>query len=319
MVDFMRSKKWWFGISGILLIPGILGLSTWHLTFGIDFKGGSLAEYQVIDQQKDQKIIIDAFAKEGIKEPVIQTADQNNKPLIIIRTESITDATHQSIVRLITTGDSKIQEISFENVSPQIGQDTANKAILAVIVASLAIIGYIAWAFRGVPKPASSWRFGVIAVIALLHDVLFIIGAYSLLGHYFHYEVDANFITAVLTVMGFSVHDTIVVFDRVRENLKRYNHMTFTQTVNASLNQTIARSINTSLTVLMTLLAVALLGGVSIRPFAVTLLLGIATGTYSSIFVATPLLDLWQSWNSRKTNKNNTKRSKKFGFGKLLR
>lgn len=299
MVDFMRYKKWWFGISGVLLIPGIVGLLVFHLKPGIDFTGGSQAEY-AITKPADVTAIKNAYQAAGVNDATYLQTTQNQTESLLVQSESLSDQTHKTIIQKVQAADSKITELSFDSVSGAVGQDTTRRAIEAIIIASAVIIVFIAWSFRSVPKPASSWQFGIFAVVALLHDLLFILGSYSLLGHFLHYQVTADFITAILTVMGFSVHDTIVVFDRLRENLKRYPHLTFTQTVNVSLSQTIARSINTSLTVLFTLLAVTLLGGVTIRSFTVTLLLGIATGTYSSIFVATPLLDLWHNWSARR-------------------
>lgn len=301
-MQFMERKKIWFLISIILLIPGIISLIVWQLNLGIDFKGGSLAEYRVergessLEEAQDrgQSEIKKAYEEQSLENPIIQTDESTPEEVrFFVKSQSIETEKHNSIVRRLGESQPKIEELSFETIDPQVGEEVTRRAIWAIIVASAAIIIYIATSFRGVPKPATSWQFGVFAVIALLHDVLFIVGFYSLMGHFAGWEVNAEFVTAALTVMGFSVHDTIVVFDRLRENLKRLPSDSFTEVANISVAQTIARSLNTSLTVILVLLAVALLGGTNIRPFTVTLLIGIAAGTFSSIFVATPLLDWW--------------------------
>lgn len=300
----MEKKRLWFIISLLLLVPGLVSLSLWQLPLGRDFKGGSLSEYRLeagdggpaeTVEQRSARIKA-VYSEQGISEVQIQTDTQpDSSRRFYVKSASITQEKHADIVRRLSSEQPKLEELSFETIDPQVGSEVTRRAIMAVIVASLAIIIYIALSFRGVPKPASSLQFGVIAVITLLHDVLFIIGFYSLMGHYFHWEVNAEFVTAALTVMGFSVHDTIVVFDRIRENLRSHAGHTFRAVANISLAQTVARSLNTSLTVVLVLLAVVLLGGDTIRPFALTMLVGIAAGTYSSIFVATPLLDWWQT------------------------
>jgi preprotein translocase subunit SecF len=303
MVKLMERKKIWFLVSAILLVPGIISLIVWKLHLGIEFKGGSLSEYSVKLSENSQTA--ESSGKEAIAQiykdvgvAIVQNDASLNADKEIhyfVKSPSMAEGKHRDIVRRLNEHTPPIQELSFESIDPQVGSDVTRKALLAIVVASIAIIGYIALSFRGVPKPASSWQFGIIAVVALLHDVFFILGFYSLMGHFLGWEVTTEFVTAVLTVMGFSVHDTIVVFDRLRENLKRYPSDSFTDVANISVTQTISRSLNTSLTVLLVLLALALLGGTHIRPFAITLLVGIAMGTYSSIFVATPLLEWWQT------------------------
>ena len=187
-----------------------------------------------------------------------------------------------------------LEQQSYETVGPTIGEETLKNAIYALIVASILIVIYITWSFRSVPKPTSSFRFGVCAIIALIHDVLVLIGLFSIFGHFFGVEIDSLFVTAVLTVIGFSVHDTIVVFDRIRENLRRIGGENFSEVVNDSILQTLDRSLNTSLTVILVLVAMLIFGGETIRWFVVALLIGITSGTYSSIFNASPLLVVWQ-------------------------
>jgi len=196
-----------------------------------------------------------------------------------------------------------VREQEFETIGPVIGQETALNALKAILFASVLIVLYITWSFRQVPKPASSFRFGICAIIALIHDVLVVLGVFAVLGHFLGVEIDSLFVTAILTVIGFSVHDTIVVFDRIRENLKRLGSSNFAQTANDSVIQTIDRSLNTSLTVFLVLLALLLFGGESIRWFVVALLIGIISGTYSSVFTASPLLVLWQEISDKRRKK----------------
>lgn len=299
-VKLVERKRIWFLISALLLIPGIVSLIAWQLKLGIDFKGGSLTElsYPAANQaEQGREAIQQIYEAAGIKDLRIQTDTQTEgeNTRYFVRTQNISDAQHKDIVRRLGEHKPAIEEIRFETTDPQVGAEVTRRAILAIVIASLAIILYIAFSFRGVPRPTSSWQMGTLAVVALLHDVLFIVGFYSLMGHLQGWEVNAEFVTAALTVMGFSVHDTIVVFDRLRENLKKFPSQSFREVANMSIAQTIARSLNTSITVIFVLLAVVLLGGANMRPFALTLLVGIAVGTYSSIFVATPLLDWWQN------------------------
>lgn len=304
-MTLLARRRIWFTVSFIMILPGLISLVIWQLNLGIDFKGGSLVEYRVEAQsqtgsenlpvrQQGSELIKKLYIEEAVGEPIIHTDTINQDFRYLVKSQSIDPAKRSNIVRRLSESTPKLQELSFESIDPQVGGDVTRKAIWAVIVASIVIIGYITLSFRGIPKPSSSLQFGVFAVIALLHDVMFIIGFFSLMGHFYGWEVNSEFVTATLTVMGFSVHDTIVVFDRLRENLKHNPSHSFKATANKSITQTIVRSLNTSLTVVLVLLAVVLLGGTNIRVFATTLLVGITVGTYSSIFVATTLLDWWQ-------------------------
>lgn len=301
-INFMERRRFWFTISLILLIPGLISLFVWKLQLGIDFKGGSLSTYSSATAQTEQgsTALKTAYEANGLTVAQIQTEQTGEtEQRFFVKSQAVDETKHRDIVRRLSEIEPKVTELSFETIDPQVGSDVTKKAFMAIGFASLAIIAYIALSFRGVPKPTSSWQFGIFAVIALLHDVVFIIGFYSIMGHFVGWEVNAEFVTAALTVMGFSVHDTIVVFDRLRENLIKSRGLSFRQAANISIAQTIARSINTSLTVVLVLLAIALIGGENIRPFTVTLLVGIVAGTYSSIFVATPLLDWWQDARTR--------------------
>lgn len=290
MVDLMSKKWWFFIISGLSILPGIISLSLFGLNLGVDFTGGALLEYQ-FEKPIDKEEIKRQIQKNNIEVPSIVDSGQNT---YIIRTKPINEKQIAKIRADLGKNFGKVVEVRLENVGPIIGGETTKNAIIALILASLMIVIYLTIAFRKVPKPTSSWRFGVTAVIALLHDALLLLGVFSILGHFWGVEVDVLFITALLTVIGFSVHDTIVVFDRIRENLPKFLSSKFDFVANVSVTQTLARSLNTSLTVVFVLLALLLFGGETMKWFVVALLIGIISGTYSSIFNATALLDLWE-------------------------
>ena len=293
------SKKWWFFVfSGLIIIPGLLSLILWGLRFSIDFTGGSLIELRLKDRQNARQQIESTFKNENIE--LVSLTETGDKTYLL-RLKPISKEQNEKLRKSLSDKLPGSEEIRFETVGPVIGAETAKNAIKSVILASLAIIIYIALSFRSIPKPYSSWKFGVSAVVALIHDVLVVVGLFSLLGHYYGVEVDSLFITALLTVMGFSVHDSIVVFDRIRENLRKMGNVPFSEVVNESLVQTLARSLSTSLTVLFTLLALLLFAGPSIRWFIVALLVGITSGTYSSIFNAAPLLVIWEERKKSKS------------------
>lgn len=299
MLNIIKHKNIFFLISGLVIIPGIISLILWGMRPGIDFTGGTLLELSVKDAQKeDVKKIF-----EGQKIEVGSIQDTGTQTYLF-RSKPISNEQHQKLLTEIKKAYPGAQETRFETVGPTIGKETTTNAAKAVVVASVMIILYISWAFRHIPKPYSSWSFGIAAVAALIHDALLVIGVFSLLGHYWNVEVDSLFITALLTVMGFSVHDTIVVFDRIRENLRRMRGVPFDHIVNDSIVQTMVRSVSTSLTVIFTLVALVLFGGESIRWFVVALLIGIISGTYSSIFNAAPLLVAWEEWKEKRKNKS---------------
>lgn len=290
----MKFKYLFFAISLIAILPGIYSLARYGLNLSIDFTGGSLIEIQS-PQIKDEASLnkIKATFKEN--KVVISSVQKTGRGSYLIRTQPIETKSKDLVLEDAKKTFPNISELRFETVGPVIGAELTNKALQAVLVASVAIILYIAYAFREIPKPYASWKFGVSAVIALLHDAVFVIGVFSLLGHFFQVQIDALFVTAILTIIGFSVHDTIVVFDRIRENLRKATgKVSFEMVVNESILQTLGRSLTTSLTVLFTLLALILFGGESIRWFVIALFVGIFSGTYSSIFNAAPILSLWE-------------------------
>jgi preprotein translocase subunit SecF len=294
MANLMAKRNWFFALSAIIIIPGLISLIVFHLKLGIDFTGGSLLRYS-FTQPVQTGDIQRVYASVGINEVEVQTTiDQKSA---IIRAPNLNIDEIESAENALKARYGDVTRDSADTVGPLIGQQTTRNAVLAVLAASAIILLYIWWAFRRLDKP---YRYGTCAIVALLHDVLVVVGLWSIFGEAFGFEVDALFVTGVLTVVGFSVHDTVVVFDRIRENLIKRAGATFETTVNNSLVQTLARSLNTSLTVLFTLLALALFGGVTVRNFVLVLLIGIASGTYSSIFNASALLVVWEHWDQRK-------------------
>lgn len=291
-MNIIKYKNWYFGLSLVVIIPGLVSLLLFGLKPAIDFTGGSDITYSASRPVTDIdiKTVTGDFEKAQVK--VVGTNASGST--LTVKTPPIDQATHNKITSFISQNQPTFKETEFVTVGPTVGAETTKNALLGIVVASILIVLYIAWTFRGVPKPASSWRFGITAIIALLHDALVLLGIFSLLGHFFGVEVDSLFVTAVLTVIGFSVHDTIVVFDRIRENLRRNPQGNFATTVNNSILQTLGRSLNTSLTVILVLFTLLLFGGQSTFWFVVALLVGIVSGTYSSIFNASPLLVLWQ-------------------------
>lgn len=278
----MRYKLLFFIFSTLLILPGLYFLITSGLKLGVDFTGGGLLEYQFSNNPS-----IDVLQKFG-------TTTKTAENTYIIRTKPLEHQELQDLkVRLASEAGEFISRRE-ENVGPIIGEELKKNSILAVLIASVMVVLYIGIAFRKVPKPTSSWRFAIATIVALIHDVLVIVGLFAILGKYFNVEIDTLFVTAALTVIGFSVHDTIVVFDRIRENLSKYVGKNFSEITDISITQTLARSLNTSLTVVLVLLALLLFGGETIRWFVVALLAGIISGTYSSIFNATALLCFWE-------------------------
>jgi preprotein translocase subunit SecF len=294
----MAKKRWYFSFSTLLILAGAAALVMWGLNLGVDFTGGTLVELS-FKKQVDKNKLESVIEKKDINVASIAPTDAGT---FIIRTKPLSDEQKKQIVQEATREFGVVNEVSHETIGPTIGAELMRKAVIALAVAAVAIVLYIAWAFRSVPRPASSWRF---AIVALLHDSFIVVGVFAILGQFFAVEIDTFFVTALLTIIGFSVHDTIVVFDRVRENLKNEVGDTFASTVNHSIMQTLARSFNTSVTVVFVLLAVLLFGGASLRWFTVALLVGIIAGTYSSIFTASPLLVVWQEWSDKRSRQRN--------------
>ena len=289
MIAIIPNKKIYFTISITLFVLSIACISMWGLKFGIDFTGGSMWEVEFTNARPSNDKIVEVMKVYKAEDVFIQpTGDKG----AIIKFRDINENTHQAL-KLDLNAVAPLTEKKFESIGPTIGKELQTKSIKALMLVLVLIVAYIAFAFRKVSKPVASWKYGVAAIIALLHDIVIPVGVFSALGHFKGIEIDSFFITAILTVLGFSVHDTIVVFDRIRENLKKNPSLDFSVNINNSVNETMARSINTSLTVFLVLVAVYFLGGESTRNMTLALILGVFFGTYSSIFIASPLIDLW--------------------------
>lgn len=287
----VKYRTWFFALTGLLVVTSLGMTLAWGLKFGTDFTGGTLVEMSYAGGRPATADLSHALDTAGISGYSLREAGEND---YILRSPQLSDAQRSALPQTLSVGGKTAAITQYTEVGPTIGAELRAKALLSIALVLLCILLFIAFAFRKVSKPVSSWVYGVIALITLLHDVIIPVGFFALLGHFFGAEVDTLFVTAVLTVLGFSVHDTIVVFDRVRENL-RINHEhnrkePFEETAGRSLNQTFVRSVNTSLTVLITLLILYFVGPASTRFFSLTLLVGIIAGTYSSIALATPLL-----------------------------
>ena len=297
-MNIIKYKNWFFGLSLLVIIPGIFSLALWGLNLSIDFTGGTEMTWLFTKPVtvQTQQVITQTAQKDSVKILSFKPSGSS----LQLRTDTLSDKVHTQFVTDAKSTLGNFTEDEYATIGPTIGGETTKNALLGILVASVLIVLYIAWSFREVPKPTSSWRFGVAAIIALLHDALVLLGIFSLLGHFAGVEVDSLFVTAILTVIGFSVHDTIVVFDRIRENLKKMGATDFPHVVNASILQTMTRSLNTSLTVILVLFALLLFGGESTRWFVAALLIGIISGTYSSIFNAAPILVLWQELSQKR-------------------
>jgi len=287
-LPFIKLTKVWAGLSGILVLGSFLAVGVFGLNLGLDFTGGTLLEVKMGDETlAPQNVNLGA----DYGTPHIVKTDQGS---FIMRMRTLSEEEHQALLTSLKSSYGEVEEIRFTTVGPSIGTSLKHKAALALAITLIMIVLYIAFAFRRVPKEVSPWRFGVAAIAALVHDIIVLIGSFVVLGHFFNFEIDALFITALLTIMGFSVHDTIVVFDRMRENLRfREANESLAVTADRALNQTLARSVNTSLSALITILALVFFGAETLKPFVIALTIGIIVGTYSSIFIASPLLVWW--------------------------
>ncbi len=291
MLNIVGKRYWYFALSLIVIVPGVIALLIWGLPLAIDFTGGSILEVRFESGSRPAPAeIVGLFDELGILDPLAQSAGTTD---IIVRSKLIDDNTKALIMdEMASRFEGPITLLRFDSVGPSIGIEVAQQAAGAIAFAAIFILLYITYAFRGVPNAR---RFGISAIIAMLHDVAVVIGMEAILGHFLGWEVDALFLTALLTVIGFSVHDSIVVFDRIRENQRTHRSLDFELLVNHSIVQTLDRSINTQLTVMLTLLALLLFGGVTTRHFVTILLIGVFSGTYSSIFNAAPILVVWEN------------------------
>lgn len=312
MIDIVKYRVWWLVLSAILIVPGLIAMVYSSFTYenhaplkvGIDYTGGTILQYSV-DKKLDNSAV--SYTREGlesvdIENPYIQIIGvnpqsekaKNIQSIISIRTKFIGEEDTQQLDKITSVIKEEYPSselIQVSSIGPTLGKELFKNALVAVALAIVGIIIYLSVRFQ--------LDFAIAAILALLHDAFFVIGVFSILGLFFNVQIDGLFITAILTVMGFSVHDTIVVFDRIRENLRYYSKkMSFAEIVNVSVNQTLVRSINTSVTTLITLGALYFFGGVTTRDFVLAMILGIAIGTYSSIFFASIIIEWWRDKKS---------------------
>jgi preprotein translocase subunit SecF len=297
----VKYKKIFISISIALVVISFLSFFVFGFNVGIDFKGGALVEVVYKDVRPTQAVLSAPLSALNLGSVSLQpTGDLG----YLVKTRDLTDAEHTTLLKTLSQDNkSALTEMSFTSIGPSVGQELTRKAILAVILISIAIICFIAFAFRKVSKPISSWKYGLIAIVSLLHDVVIPVGIFVVLSHYYGAELDTLFVVAVLTILGLSVSDTIVIFDRIRENLRNQAtvaKVNFGEIVGKSLDQSYIRSISTSLTVILVLLALFFFGPVSTKYFALMLTAGMFFGTYSSIFLASPLLVLVEEWQNKK-------------------
>lgn len=293
-MKIVEMRRAWFSISAILVVASIVVLGVFGLNLSIDFTGGSLLEVEYAAERPEIDAVRSAVEEAGFPGGQVQPADDLG---LLVRQPPLTEDQHQEVLAVLETF-GELEELRFESIGPVIGDELKRKSVWALILIFLAIIGYVAWAFRQVSKDVASWKYGLLTIVAAMHDVIITLGIAALLGQWMGFSVGTAFVAALLTILGYSVNDTIVVFDRIRENLRREKGG-FAVIVSQSVKETIARSINTSVTTLLALLAVYIFGGETTKEFALILIVGIISGAYSSIFLASPLLVAWQKWSDK--------------------
>ncbi|MBP9701558.1 MAG: protein translocase subunit SecF, partial [Candidatus Pacebacteria bacterium] len=281
-------RKVFYAIAALLVVGSIGVVFVKGLNYSIDFKGGTIIEAEYTGERPSRESVLEVLKPLDLSESVRETGDKG----FLIRSRAISNEERVTITSLLKGAEIK----RFDSIGPVLGKEAARSAYASILLVLVVIVLFIAYAFRHVSRPISSWQYGFVAIIALVHDVIIPVGVFAFLG----YEVDTLFVTALLVILGFSIHDTIVVFDRVRENLRNQKKESFTEIVGNSISQTFARSINTSLTTLMALVALYIYGGEATHKFALALLIGITAGTYSSIFIGSPLLVTIEKWQNRK-------------------
>jgi preprotein translocase subunit SecF len=288
-MNILGKRYIFFGVSLLIIIPGLIILFAGGLPLSIDFKGGSLLEVKFAIQSPAPADLLAVYDESNIKDTQVQTSDTGS---YIIRSEFLQNETRDVVLSALKERFGALEVVRFDSVGPSIGQQVTTRGSLAVAISSFLVVLFIAWSFRGVEN---AFRYGICAILAMIHDVAIIFAVTAYGGKLFGWELDALFLTALLTVIGFSMQDTIVVFDRIRENATIYRRLDFETLVNHSIVQTLQRSINTQLmTVEFLLLALIMFGGTTLREFASILLIGLMSGTYSSIFIAAPILVLWE-------------------------
>jgi preprotein translocase subunit SecF len=290
MLNIVGHKKIWFTLSLILVGAALISIAVFGFQESAEFKGGTLWEFTAPGQNLSSSDVQSEFVNNLHIVDATADYDSTNQSFLV-RFGTIDETAHQADITALQSAWPSFQELSFQSISPSVGASVLDNAIIAIILVLVGISLYIAFAFRKASRPISSWKYGWITLLTLFHDVSIPAGMLAILGHFSHVQIDSDFIVALLVVMGFSVHDTIVVFDRIRENLlNQRGKVPFSTIINDSVNQTLARSINTSLTLILVLLALYFVGPADLQYFVLTLLVGVTTGIYSSIFIASPAL-----------------------------
>jgi preprotein translocase subunit SecF len=295
MIPIVANRKIFYVFSSVLVIGSIVALAAFGLKQGIDFTGGSMlsARFEKRPTPVEAEQTLSTLNLGGITIQPVGDTDMN------FRMTSLDEETHQKVLTTLRGSYGTTTELEFNSIGPSVGQELRQKSLSALAIAFLAILAYISWSFRKVSMPIQSWKYGAITLVSAFHDVIVPVGLFAILGKFANVEIGTPFIAAVLTIMGYSINDTIVVFDRVRENLQRTSG-SFELIVENSVQQTMLRSLNTSMTTILAMTAVFLFGGASIRDFALALIVGIAVGTYSSIFIMSPLLVTWNKWEVKR-------------------
>ncbi|MEO5927518.1 MAG: protein translocase subunit SecF [Patescibacteria group bacterium] len=297
--NILKYRPLWFGISFSAVCLSLVFYAMWGLKLGIDFTGGSSLTVRFEGQRPsptDAQDAIKEFDLGGMTVQPIDTMDMS------FRLQTVNEETHQQVLQKLSATYGTTTELEFKSIGPSVGDELREKSIYALIVSFLAIMAYIAWAFRKVSAPVQSWKYGVVTIMQAFRDIMIPIGVFSFLGHFYGVEVGTPFIAAILTVLGYSITDCIVVMDRVRENLQRHSG-TFAEIVERSIHQTLLRSFNTSMATLLTLFSIFFFGGASLHEFTLALIIGIVVGTYSSIFISAPTLVTWNSWVQKRNAK----------------
>ena len=301
--DIISKRKTFYVFSGITIALSLAALILWGLKLGIDFTGGSLWEFRFnpsADGDVDKSKVEETLRPQIQGELLVQKSSES---IFSVRTKEINEAEHQTLIASLKTVSPEFEELRFETIGPTVGKTLQSKSLQAIVMVVLGISIYVTYAFRQASRPVASWKYGLATIFTLFHDVVIPLGVFAWLGEFKHVEVDVNFVTAMLVVMGFSVHDTIVVFDRIREKIRTSNTKNFIELVNLGLNETLVRSFNTSLTAILALVAVYFWGSYTLHYFILAMLLGIGVGVYSSIAIASPMIVEFWLWQQKKHSK----------------
>lgn len=294
-LNIIGRRNIFLAVSGVLLAVGLFGIFVFGFRLGIDFRGGTLWRFETGESLASSTVSaigdVETFVRSNLKLEDAIISYEPSEDAFLVRLSVVDEPQHQEIIAAMQKQFSEFRELSFQSIGPSVGKELRTKALWGIVLVLVGISLYIAFAFRKVSRPIKSWKYGVITLITLFHDVIIPAGFLAFLGHYKGIEIDGNFVVALLVIMGFSVHDTIVVFDRIRENLSLdRGKAEFGTVINRSINQTLGRSINTSLTLIIVLVALYFVGPQNLAYFVLTLLIGVTLGTYSSVFVASPAL-----------------------------